>query len=307
MRLEGQEIRFQESRCEEARNFNNKIWNATRYMLALREGLPRAMTLPKPADLTVADKWILTRLHDTIAAVSERFDAFDFGNAADTIWRFVWYEFCDWYVEATKVEQNQATRAAVLSFVWNNAMRVLHPIEPFISEEIWLALPHDGVTIMTATWPDRLEVPVDRDAASAFETHMAATEQIRRLKGELELPLGSKPPTRVPGDLGAAALAAIASYAPAAAGATIALDPALHGGVSAIVVEAPQTLLRERYRKDVTRLRSEVERGERKLGNHDFIAKAAPSVVAKEREKLEGYRNELARAEAALAAMGETA
>src|SRR5580700_1242092 len=159
MRLEGQEIRYQESRCEEARNFNNKIWNATRYVLSLPEGLPRAMTLPKAADLTVADKWILTRLHETIASISERFDAFDFGNAADAIWRFVWYEFCDWYVEATKVPQNHATRAAVLSFVWNNAMRLLHPIAPFISEEVWLALPHDGVTIMTATWPDRLEVP----------------------------------------------------------------------------------------------------------------------------------------------------
>ena len=307
MRLEGQEIRFQESRCEEARNFNNKIWNATRYMLSLREGLPRAMTLPKAADLTVADKWILTRLHDTIATVSERFDGFDFGNAADAIWRFVWYEFCDWYVEATKVEQNHATRAAVLSFVWNNAMRVLHPIEPFISEEVWLALPHDGVTIMTATWPDRLEVPVDRDATAAFEVHMAATEQIRRLKQELELPLGSKPPTRMPGDLGAAALEAIASYAPAAAGAIIPVDAAIQGGISGIVVEAPPTLLLERYRKDATRLRGEVERGERKLGNQDFIAKAASSVVAKEREKLEGYRNELARVEAALAAMGETA
>jgi valyl-tRNA synthetase len=305
MRLEGQEIRFQESRCEEARNFNNKIWNATRYMLALPEGLPRAMTLPKAADLTVADKWILTRLHDTIVAVSGYFDAFDFGNASDTIWRFVWYEFCDWYLEATKVPQNQATRAAVLSFVWNNAMRVLHPIAPFISEEVWLALPHDGVTIMTATWPDRLEVPVDREAAAAFELHMAATEQIRRLKSELELPLSSKPPTTLPGDL--PQIAALLRYTEAAAGVTIAVDPAREGGINAIVVEAPVSLMLERYRKDAVRLRSEVERGELKLGNEAFVAKAAPDVVAKEREKLEGYRNELARVEAALASMGETA
>ncbi len=305
MRLEGQEIRFQESRCEEARNFNNKIWNATRYVLALPEGLPRAMTLPKAADLTVADRWILTRLHDTIATQSERFDAFDFGNAADTIWRFVWYEFCDWYVEATKVPQNYATRAAVLSFVWNNAMRLLHPIAPFISEEVWLTLPHDGVTIMTATWPDRLEVPIDREAAALFETHMAATEAIRRLKQELELPLGSKPATTLPGDL--AALAALTTYTEAAAGATISIDPERDGGIAAIVVEAPRTLLLERYRKDAVRLRSEVERSERTLGKADFIAKAAPNVVAKEREKLEGYRNELARVESALAAMGETA
>ena len=305
MRLEGQEIRFQESRCEEARNFNNKIWNATRYVLALPEGLPQAMTLPKRADLTVADRWILTRLHDTIAMLSERFDAFDFGNAADAIWRFVWYEFCDWYVEATKVPQNHATRAAVLSFVWNNAMRLLHPIAPFISEEVWLALPHDGVTIMTATWPDRLEVPVDREAAALFETHMAATEAIRRLKQELELPLGSKPVTTVPGDL--AGLASLTTYTEAAAGAAIRVDPKLEGGIAAIVVEAPATLLLERYRKDAVRLRNEVARSERTLAKSEFIAKAAPNVVAKEREKLEGYRNELARVESALAAMGETA
>ncbi|MGA8841275.1 MAG: hypothetical protein WB491_12365, partial [Candidatus Aquilonibacter sp.] len=105
----------------------------------------------------------------------------------------------------------------------------------------------------------------------------------------------------------AAALDAIVAYAPAAAGATVVVDPTLRGGISAVVVEAPRTLLLERYRKDAKRLRSEVERGESRLGNHDFIAKAAPIVVTKEREKLEGYRNELARVEAALAAMGETA
>ena len=305
MRLEGQEIRFQESRCEEARNFNNKIWNATRYMLSLPEGLPQAMVLPKSTDLTVADRWILTRLHDTIRTVSECFDAFDFGNAADALWRFVWYEFCDWYVEATKVPQNRATRAAVLSFVWNGAMRLLHPIAPFISEEVWLALPHDGVTIMTATWPDRLEVPVDREAAALFETHMAAVEAIRRLKQALELPLGSKPATTLPGDL--AGLAELTAYTEAAAGAEITIDPKLQGGIAAITLEAPATLLLERYRKDAVRLRSEVKRSEGRLGNGDFIAKAAPNVVAKEREKLEGYRNELARVESALAAMGETA
>ncbi len=307
MRLEGQEIRFQESRCEEARNFNNKIWNATRYVLSLPEGLPRAMTLPSSDALTAADKWILTRLHETIVSTSTYFDAFDFGNASDGMWRFIWYEFCDWYLEATKVDGNRATRAAVLSFVWNNAMRLLHPIAPFISEEVWLALPHDGATIMTATWPDPLEVPVDAEAAAAFETQMAATEQIRRLKADLDLPLASKPRTRVPGDVPAAALNAIRSYTASAAGASIEIDENLRGGVPAIVVEAPRDLLLERYKKDARRLRGEVDRGERKLGNKDFVAKAAPDVVAKEREKLEGYRAELARVEAALAAMGEPA
>jgi valyl-tRNA synthetase len=246
-------------------------------------------------------------LHDTIVAVSDHFDGFDFGNAADAIWRFVWYEFCDWYVEATKVPENHGTRAAVLSFVWNNAMRLLHPIAPFISEEVWLALPHDGVTIMTATWPDRLEVRVDREAAAAFETQMAASEEIRRQKAALELPLSSRPATRVPGDLSQAALGAISTYSPPISGSTIQIDVNLRGGISGIAVEAPATLLLERYRKDAVRLRREVERSEKTLANRDFTAKAAPNVVAKEREKLEGYRNELARVEKALAAMGETA
>ncbi len=142
MRLEGQEIRFHESRCEEARNFNNKIWNATRFILGnIPEGLPPARVLPKTEELTDADRWILTRLYDTIESMTGLLDSFDFGNAADTIWKFVWLEFCDWYLEATKVPENHGTRAAVLSFVLNNAMRLLHPIAPFISEEVWLVAP----------------------------------------------------------------------------------------------------------------------------------------------------------------------
>ncbi len=307
MRLEGQEIRFQESRCEEARNFNNKIWNATRYMLALPEGLPHAMTLPKAGALTFADRWILTRLNETIVAVSEAFDRFDFGNAAETMWRFVWYEFCDWYLEATKAPENAATRASVLSFVWNNAMRLLHPIAPFISEEVWLALPHDGVTIMTATWPDPYEVPVDVQAARGFASLQEAVERIRNLRSEMGLaprsPLTLAVPENVPEDVaGLLALltaSEIESVPPAGAD--------LHEALAAVEGRAPKGVLLERYRKDAARLRSEVERGEKKLGNAQFTAKAAAEVVAKEREKLEAYRSELQRVEAALAAMGETA
>ncbi len=160
MRLESQELRYQESRCEEARNFNNKVWNATRYLLSLPEGLPSPMTLPQRSALTLADRWILTRHRETITRVGELLGGYDFGNAAETIWRFIWYEFCDWYLEATKADANRATRAAVLSYVWNGAMRLLHPFAPFISEEVWLRLPHDGETIVTANWPDPLEVPV---------------------------------------------------------------------------------------------------------------------------------------------------
>ena len=306
MRLEGQEIRFQESRCEEARNFNNKIWNATRYMLSLPEGLPRAMTVPKASELTLADKWILTRLHDTIVATSDAFDAFDFGTAAEGLWRFVWYEFCDWYIEATKAPENANTRAAVLSFVWNNAMRLLHPIAPFITEEVWLALPHDGMTIMTATWPDRYEVPLDREAAASFDALQRTVEGIRNLRSDIGLapraPIALEVPQNVPDAI--AGLLALLTWGKvertAAAGASI--DDALAG----VVGKAPEGVLSERYRKDLIRLRSEVERGEKKLANEAFTAKAAPEVVAKEREKLENYRSELQKVEAELSKMGES-
>ncbi len=307
MRLEGQEIRFQESRCEEARNFNNKIWNATRYMLSLPEGLPSAMTLPKSDALTLGDRWILTRLHETIAAISDAFDRFDFGGAAETIWRFVWYEFCDWYLEATKAPENAATRASVLSFVWNNAMRLLHPIAPFISEEVWLALPHDGASIMTATWPDRLEVPLDTDAARRFASLQETVERIRNLRSEIGLAPRAPLTLAVPRNAGEELAGLLALLTAGDVEWVDAAGDDVHGALAAVEGRAPKGVLVERYRKDVARLRSEVERGEKKLGNVQFAAKAAAEVVAKEREKLEAYRSELQRVEAALAAMGETA
>lgn len=303
MRLESQEIRFQESRCEEARNFNNKIWNATRYAMALPEGLPRAMSLPPAAQLTLADKWILTRLHDTVNGVTAALDGYDFGTAAETLWRFVWYEICDWYLEATKDANSHATRAAVLSFVLNNAMRLLHPLEPFITEEVWLTLPHDGQTIMTATWPDPEEIPVDRGAAETFEALQRTVERLRNLRAEIGLQPRDVLTLEVPATVPDAVSSLLATYTfgkvePLAAdGSTLAESLALVQGL------APKGVLAERYKKEAARLRSEVERGEQKLSNEKFVANAKPDVVAKEREKLEGYRSELARVEAALEEM----
>jgi valyl-tRNA synthetase len=304
MRLEGQEVRFQESRCEEARNFNNKIWNVTRFALSLPEGLPDARTLPPVADLSLADRWILTRLHDTIVDIGKLFDGFDFGVASETLWKFVWYEFCDWYVEAIK--RPNPTRAAVTSFVLNNAMRLLHPIAPFITEEIWLALPHDGRTIMTAAWPDPHEVPVDRDASARFEAIRACVERLRNQRAEFGIAPRTRARAVAPADLAPAAperpwIEALANVE-LVAGAPAAGDP-----LGAIAVEAPVGLLRERYAKEITRLQSEVDRGEKKLSNEAFAGRAAADVVAKEHEKLNGYRTELQRVRAALAALETTA
>jgi valyl-tRNA synthetase len=307
MRLESQEIRYNESRCEEARNFNNKLWNATRYILALPEGLPEAMILPRHEALTPADRWILTRLRKTVVTMSRLFDGYDFGNATETIWRFIWYEFCDWYVEATKAEQNRATRAAVLSFVWNNAMRLLHPLAPFISEEVWLALPHDGQTIVTSTWPDPLEVPDFPDDARTFELLQRTVERVRNARSEI----GLHPRERVVIEVSDAVQAPLAQLLALLANAAIETaagsGEALEEALSAIAIRAPRGVLEERYRKELAHLRAEIDRGEKKLGNAAFVAKAAVSVVEKEREKLENYRVELHRVETALRSLKEPA
>jgi valyl-tRNA synthetase len=307
IRLESQEVRFQESRCEEARNFNNKIWNATRFALCLPEGLPQAMTLPRTERMTIADKWILTRLHDTAKAVSDAFDAYDFGAAAETLWRFVWYELCDWYLESTKDEFARETRAAVLSFVLNNTMRLLHPIEPFITEEVWLTIPHDGQTIVTASWPDLAEIPVDRQAAQDFEALQRAVERLRNLRADIGLQPRDVLALQVPVTVSDAVASLLAS--PAYTMGKVEPVDGVHGESLAEALDrvaglAPKGVLADRYKKEAVRLRAEVERGEGKLANERFVANAKPDVVAKEREKLEGYRAELARVEAALKGMG---
>ena len=304
MRLEGQEVRFQESRCEESRNFNNKIWNATRYILSLPEGLPRAATLPPHSQLALEDKWILTRLRATIETVSQGLNGYDFGSVAETLWKFIWYEFCDWYLETTK--EPSATRAPVLSYVLNGAMRLLHPIEPFITEEVWLALPHDGVTIMTASWPDPLEVPFFAKEAAQFQAVQRTVERIRNLRAQIQVApkvrLTLHVPPAVPHDV--TRLLGLLTYATTieAAGSYETLDDAL-GGITA---QAPRELLHERYTRRQHELVLEVERSEQKLSNQGFVNKAAAETVAKERDKLQNYRNELARVTAALADTGDT-
>ncbi len=307
MRLESQEMRYQESRCEEARNFNNKIWNATRYILALPEGLPSAMTLPAPAALTLADRWILTRYRQTVVRMGDLLRQYDFGNAAETIWRFLWYEFCDWYLEATKAEANRATRAAVLSYVWNGAMRLLHPIAPFISEEIWLALPHDGETIVTANWPDPLEIPAFETETREFHSLQRAVERVRNLRAEMGLNPRDRVVLDVPANLPEEMAGLLSLLGSASIERCAISGEGIDDALAAIAVRAPHDLLAERYRKEAVQLRSEIARGEKRLGNEAFVTRAEPGVVAKEREKLESYRGDLARVEAALAELKESA
>jgi valyl-tRNA synthetase len=297
MRLESQELRFDERFCEKARDFNNKLWNALRYCRSLPEGLSRARRLPPPAEQTLADRWILWGLRATIERVGRALDGYEFGVAADVLLDFAWYEFCDWYIEATKVPT--PTRAVVLSYVLNAVARLLHPIAPFVSEEIWQALPHDGKTIVTALWPQTDEIAADRASYERYEALKGVVGKVRDLRAQLGLAPRERLTLEVPPELDADARALLALHAHA----TLVDVPGLSGEgdpLLAATARAPHGVLRERYRKDVLRLDGEVERLERKLANPQFASKAAPDVVAKERAKLGDYERERARVVAQL-------
>lgn len=306
LRLESQDVRFHEARCEEARNFNNKIWNVTRYTLSLNEGLPAALTLPETRHLTLSDRWILSRLRETVSETTQLLERYDFGEAIDGLWRFLWYEFCDWYVETTKMDESRATRAPVLSFVLNHAMRLLHPFAPFISEEVWLTLPHDGDTIVTSSWPDALELPFDAADASRMEAIKLVVVEVRNRRAELGIaPRETLAVTLARDAFSDEEVRLIEHLSAAKAEISSALPP----GVRFAVAMEERHLENERRRLDRERerLRAEVARGESKLRNRQFVEHAKPDVVAKEREKLEQYRSELARVEAALTEVRKTA
>ena len=310
LRLESQELRFDVRVCDQARRFNTKLWNALHFMAGLPEGLPSRSAPPPAADrLTLADKWILTKLSGCIGQVTAALDTFALGTAANALHDFGWYTFCDWYLEATKIEAQQATRAPVLTFVLNALVRALHPIEPFITEEIWQILPHDGQTIVTASWPDAAEIPTFPAEAALFEAFIASVERIRNAKAELEL--GPKEKVRLrsaplPDDIVALLTALVRAEVAVTPGPRDddGRSPAVIAArLAQIDVVADPAVLRERYARQLDKLEDEVARLRGKLANPQFVAKAKPEVVAGERAKLAGYERDLERVREAHSAL----
>jgi valyl-tRNA synthetase len=305
MRLESQELRFDERYCDEAKRFATKLWNALRYTCALDEGLPGANVLPPREKLTLADRWILTELRRMVETVTNAYDGFEFGVAADALLQFGWYTLCDWYVEATKAPSQRETRAAVLSFALNAFVRAMHPIAPFVTEEIWLTLPHDGATIVTASWPDVAEIPAFPEDADAFRAVIEKVEQLRNARAEWAIAPKESMRVEVPASLAGetGVVEAIATLARAEIATYDGGDGALRERIGGIRAVADTAKLRERYTREIARLESEVARSEKKLANESFVARASAEVVGAERAKLDGYRRELQRNQDALAGL----
>ncbi len=301
------------------RNFANKIWNAARLSLPHLDGGPIPQ-LPPPKQLEFADRWILSRLEAVIDEVTVNLERLRLHEAAAAIYRFFWSEFCDWYLELVKArlydESNPQARdaaRAVLRQVLDVSLRLLHPVMPFISEELWLKLPDREIdSLIVASWPEPRPELLDAEAESQMAILQEMLGAVRNIRSEYNVEHGRKIEVLVRSADAAlrAALAAEGESARRLGGiADLRLDGETRGaGASAVltsgaVVHVPLEglvdLSRERARldKQLGELRGLVERSERRLASADFVRKAPAEVVESARQKLEGLREQLARVE----------
>ncbi|HEX2195769.1 MAG TPA: valine--tRNA ligase [Actinomycetota bacterium] len=314
----GNDSNSSEERIEGARNFANKLWNASRFVLmSLDEARPEL----DGADLLVEDRWILSRLDATVETVGRELDAFNFSEALHALHSFVWSELCDWYVELAKPRLRDGastTAGAVLVHALDRVLRLLHPVMPFITEELWSKLRPDAGSITTAPWPE----PEGRADAAAEDT-MARFQDLvvalRRLKIEHDVPQGRRVPVSLAaGDFAAElrplldqvtslarleSIELVADLGPAGSDpraiTTAGIEAAMRlGGVVDPSVE------RDRLERKRDELLGEIDRAERKLANESFVAKAPAAVVEKERAKLDEARAALAKVEGQLGALG---
>ena len=192
----GNDMRFYIERCEAMRNFANKLWNASRYVM-MNLSIDKN-ELPALEELETADKWILSKLNTLIAEATENLDKYELGIAVQKIYDFIWDSYCDWYIELTKArlygedEKSKLVAQKVLLYVLDQILRLMHPFMPFITEEIWQAIPHEGEALITAKWPEaRAELSFQAEE-TAMESIMTAIRAVRNRRAEMNVPPSKK-------------------------------------------------------------------------------------------------------------------
>ena len=315
----GNDMRFSDERVKASRNFANKLWNASRFILM---NLPEDFTeTTLPETLETEDKWVVSKFNSLVREVTEHMENFELGLAVQKLYDFIWDIYCDWYIELTKTriaEGGETARNAqrVLVTVMSGTLQLLHPFMPFITEEIWQALPHEGETIMTSRWPEyRPELDFAAEEAE-FEKVMELIRAIRNLRAEMNIApskkatvyIETKSPLIFEQSVGF--IKRLASAAEVEVGASFALE----GTVQAITSDAramiPMNQLVDKE-KELARLNKEKAACEKdiaiisgKLNNPGFVAKAPEQLIAAEKEKLAKAQERMARIEESIAALG---
>jgi valyl-tRNA synthetase len=341
----GSDIAISEEWAAGSRNFANKLWNAVRFALLHGAHLPPAFSAAAldPAALSVPDRWILSRLSAVIAEVDQLFESFEFGKVCDVLYHFAWDEVCDWYLELAKVPLTSGDAASaettrqVLGFVLDQLLRLLHPVMPFVTDELWTALQAAGGvpgraeparvgqqgrppgadtdaltgvdSIMVAAWP--VFSLADPTAEAEISSMMRLVTEIRRFRSDQGLRPSQRVAARLVGIEGTALaghearIRALLRLDPPAAGFTASASLEVEGITAELDVAGVIDVAAERRRmeKDLAAARAEAEQAERKLANADFTAKAPAAVVAKTRQRLEAARADIARIEQRLASI----
>ena len=301
----GNDMRFYWNRIESTRNFANKIWNASRFALMNLDGYDKNA---EKAPLTLADQWILSRLQHTIQAVFDYLEKFELGEAGRLIYDFIWGEVCDWYIELAKPRlynkedaAQRATAQSVLCRVLGDAMKLLHPYMPFITEEIWQHLPHEGKSIMIAPWPKADDALIDDTVEKQMTVIMDTIKSIRNMRAEVNAAPGHKAPATVLVDEDLKdVFKAHASYIQQLGtvdSLTIGgMDDVAPENAMAAVVNGAKVYLPLKglidVEKELARLQKELDGAEKeakraagKLSNQNFLSKAPAEVVEKEKTK----------------------
>ena len=316
----GNDMRFSPEKVEAARNFTNKIWNASRFALM---NLPEAMedtSLPEASELRLEDRWILSRFNGLCAEVSENLDKYELGVALAKLYDFLWSVLCDWYIELVKPRlfikegRDYENACRVLAYVLRGAMELLHPFMPFITETIWQSLPHDGESIVIAPYPKyREELRFDKEEAS-MELLISAIRQIRNRRAEMNVPPSKKAKLYVVSQDHETFSPAVSSFFEKLAGAASVEYPDAFDGEGCVQIVSDKATLFiplaemvdvekevDRLEAEKQKLLCEIERISSKLANESFVAKAPAAVVDGEKAKKAAYAEKLASVEASIA------
>lgn len=309
----GNDMRFYMERVEANRNFANKIWNASKFVLMNLEGFDESF-VPSAEDYTLADKWILEEYNKTVTNITNNLDKFELGEAASAVYDFIWNTYCDWYIELAKPRLynkeggcDRQTAQYLLVSILRHMMELLHPFMPFVTEHIWQHLPHEGESIMVAPWPSTLSMEGFGSAAAHMNVMMDGIKGIRNMRAEMNVPMGKRsevilvPATEelkgileTHGDyfhtLGwAEKVTVLSPDAPKPENATVTVVNGLEVYLLLKdLIDADKE--KERIAKEQATVLKEIARLEGKLNNQGFLAKAPEAVVAKEKEKLEEYK-----------------
>ena len=304
------------------RNFANKLWNASRYVL-MNLGEDARNELPALDKLEIADKWVLSKLNTLIAEVTENLEKYELGVAVQKVYDFIWDTYCDWYIELTKARlysedfERKQTAIQVLVYVLDQILRLLHPFMPFITEEIWQSIPHEGDALIAAKWPEYREDLAFKAEESHMESVMDAIRAIRNRRAEMNVPpsrkaalyvLTSKPQVYAEGEgfiqrLAYADTVTMLDKEPENLDGMVTIptaDAKLYIPMGQLVDVAKEL---DRISKELEKNRKFLSSLEAKLSNEKFASRAPEAVVNAEKEKAQKTRDLIASLEQSEAAL----